>query len=101
MTLATMLAGTSDMRWNTPNVRSSVTCDTTVEINETEAYLINFTLEGWAITCRIRAYSDWSDDQMWESGGGAPGPGPGGSRSAPDPPGAGPRGANRGLWGDF
>src|SRR3984885_16211868 len=101
MTLATMLAGTSDMRWNTPNVRSSVTCDTTVEISETEAYLINFTLEGWAITCRIRAYSDWSDDQMWESGGGAPGPGTGGSRSHPHPPRPGRARANVALRGNF
>ena len=54
-TLATMLAGTSDMTWNTPNTRSRVTCDTTVEITETPAYLISFTLDGWAIIWRIRA----------------------------------------------
>jgi hypothetical protein len=35
-----------------------VTWDTTVEINETEAYLISFTLDGWAMICRVRAYSD-------------------------------------------
>jgi hypothetical protein len=56
--LATMLAGTSDMTWNTPNNRIRVTWDTTVEINETEAYLISFTLDGWAMICRVRAYSD-------------------------------------------
>ena len=49
-----------------------MTCDTTVEITETPAYLISFTLDGWAIICRIRAYSDWSDDQMWERGGWPP-----------------------------
>ena len=41
-----MLAGTSDMTWYTPNNRIKVTCDTTVEITETEAYLISFTLDG-------------------------------------------------------
>jgi hypothetical protein len=64
-----MLAGTSDMRWYTPNTRISVICDTTVEISETEAYLNSFTLDGWAIICRMRTYSDWSDDQMCEKDG--------------------------------
>ena len=54
-TLARMLAGTSDMRWKTPKIRSRVTCDTTVEITETPAYLISFTLDGCAIICRTRA----------------------------------------------
>ena len=44
-------------------------CDTTVEITETQAYLKSFTLDGWAIIWRTRTYSDWSDDQMCESGG--------------------------------
>ena len=49
-----MLAGTSDMTWYTPNNRIRVTCDTTVEITETEAYLISFTLDGWAMIWRMR-----------------------------------------------
>src|SRR6202034_2186675 len=61
-----MLAGTSDMTWYTPNNRISVTCDTTVEITETEAYLINFTLDGWAMIWRMRSWSACSDAQMCE-----------------------------------
>ena len=53
-TLARMLAGTSDIRWKTPKTRSSVTCDTIVEITETPAYLMSFTLDGCAIIWRIR-----------------------------------------------
>jgi hypothetical protein len=46
------------MTWKTPKTRSRVTCDTIVEITETPAYLISFTLDGCAIICRTRAYSD-------------------------------------------
>ena len=71
-TLATMLAGTSDMTWKMPNVSSRVTCETTVEITETPAYLMSFTLDGCAIICRTLACSAWSEAQMWESGGWPP-----------------------------
>src|ERR1700742_4237213 len=71
-TLATMFAGPSDMTWNTPNVSSRVTCDTMVEINETPAYLITFTLDGWAIIWRSRAVSAWSEAQMCLRGGWPP-----------------------------
>jgi hypothetical protein len=49
-----------------------VTCDTTVEITETPAYLKSFRLEGWAMIWRTRATSGWSEDQIWESGGWCP-----------------------------
>ena len=38
-TLATMLAGTSDITWKTPKARKRVTCDTMVEITETPGVL--------------------------------------------------------------
>ena len=38
-----------------PEERIRVTCDTMVEITETEAYLISFTLDGWAMIWRMRA----------------------------------------------
>jgi hypothetical protein len=52
---ATMFAGTSDITRHTPKVMNKVTCDTTVEITETPAYLMSFRLDGWAMICRIRA----------------------------------------------
>ena len=52
-----------------PNKISSMTCDTMVEITDTEAYLISLTLDGWAMTWRTRAKSGWSDDQMCARGG--------------------------------
>src|SRR6516162_874397 len=64
-----MLAGTSDITRNTPKVRKRVTCDTTVEITETPAYLNSFRLEGWAAIWRTRATRGSSDDQMCDSGG--------------------------------
>ena len=67
-TLATTLAGTAGT-WNLPKVMSSTACDTMVEITETPAYLISFTLEGWAMTWRTRVVSGSSDDQMCASGG--------------------------------
>src|ERR1700683_911561 len=65
--LAAMLAGTAGT-WNLPNVMSSTTCDTMVEITETPAYLISFTLDGCAMIWRTRVTSGSSDDQMCASG---------------------------------
>src|SRR5271170_3415852 len=83
-TLARMLAGTSDMRRNTPKTSSRVTCDTIVEITDTPAYLMSFTLDGCAIICRTRACRDCSDAQMWDSVGCPPCSVTGASRSHAD-----------------
>ena len=80
-TLATMLAGTSDMTWYTPKSRIRVTWDTMVETTETPAYLISFTLDGWAMICRMRACSACSDDQICETEGWPPGSVTGASRA--------------------
>ena len=52
-----------------PNKISSTTCDTMVEITDTEAYLTSLMLDGWAMIWRSRADNGWSDDQICPRGG--------------------------------